>query len=59
MTEPSGMAGLALLLQLKDKIKNKNSKIIIVNTGTTKFNKCIDDLNNRKIQCTWRDLVFK
>ncbi len=33
--EPSGMAGLALLLQLKESIPNK-SKILIVNTGKTK-----------------------
>lgn len=33
--EPSGMAGLALLLQMKDQIPG-NSKILIVNTGKTK-----------------------
>lgn len=33
--EPSGMAGLALLLQMKDSIP-KSSKILIVNTGRTK-----------------------
>lgn len=33
--EPSGMAGLALLLQMKDTIP-KNAKILIVNTGKTK-----------------------
>jgi len=35
-TEPSGIAGLALLLQMKNKI-SKNAKILIVNTGKTKF----------------------
>ncbi|PIZ94898.1 MAG: hypothetical protein COX80_05290 [Candidatus Magasanikbacteria bacterium CG_4_10_14_0_2_um_filter_33_14] len=35
--EPSGISGLALLLQLKDKI-DKNKKILIVNTGKTKYN---------------------
>lgn len=34
--EPSGIAGLGMLLQLKDKIP-KNKKILIVNTGKTKF----------------------
>ncbi|MEI7709440.1 MAG: pyridoxal-phosphate dependent enzyme [bacterium] len=34
--EPSGIAGLGLLLQIKDKIP-KDSKILIVNTGKTKF----------------------
>lgn len=34
--EPSGIAGLALLLQLKDKIP-KNKKILVVNTGKTKY----------------------
>jgi len=34
--EPSGIAGLALLLQMKDKI-TKNKKILIVNTGKTKY----------------------
>ncbi|MBI2148270.1 hypothetical protein HYU23_01180 [Candidatus Woesearchaeota archaeon] len=34
--EPSGIAGLALLLQIKNKIP-KNSKILIVNTGKTKI----------------------
>ena len=38
--EPSGMAGLALLLQMKEKI-NPASKILIVNTGKTK---AINDL---------------
>ncbi|TAL69731.1 MAG: PLP-dependent lyase/thiolase [Bacteroidetes bacterium] len=33
--EPSGMAGLALLLQMKDSIP-KSSKILLVNTGKTK-----------------------
>jgi len=33
--EPSGMAGLALLLQMKENIP-KNAKILIVNTGKTK-----------------------
>lgn len=33
--EPSGMAGLALLLQMKDSV-DKDSKILIVNTGKTK-----------------------
>ena len=33
--EPSGMAGLALLMQMKDKIPN-DSNILIVNTGKTK-----------------------
>ena len=34
--EPSGIAGLGLLLQMKDKIP-KDKKILIVNTGKTKF----------------------
>lgn len=34
--EPSGIAGLALLLQMKDSIP-PDSKIVIVNTGKTKF----------------------
>jgi len=34
--EPSGIAGLALLLQMREKIP-KNKKILIVNTGKTKF----------------------
>lgn len=34
--EPSGIAGLGLLLQVKDKIK-KDSKILIVSTGKTKW----------------------
>ncbi len=34
--EPSGIAGLGLLLQMRNKIP-KNKKIIIVNTGKTKF----------------------
>ena len=34
--EPSGIAGLALLLQMKNKIP-KNKKILIVNTGKTKY----------------------
>jgi len=34
--EPSGLAGLAMLLQLKNKIP-KNKKILIVNTGKTKY----------------------
>ena len=36
--EPSGIAGLALLLQLKPKLP-KNKKILIVNTGKTKYQK--------------------
>ncbi len=39
--EPSGIAGLALLLQMKEEIP-KNSKILIVNTGKTKI---LRDLN--------------
>jgi len=38
--EPSGIAGLALLLQLKNKI-SKYKKILIVNTGKTKYPKKI------------------
>ena len=34
--EPSGIAGLGLLLQIKDKIP-KEKKILIVNTGKTKW----------------------
>ncbi len=34
--EPSGIAGLGLLLQIKDKIP-KDTKILIVNTGRTKW----------------------
>ena len=34
--EPSGIAGLALLLQLKNKLP-KDKKILIVNTGKTKY----------------------
>lgn len=34
--EPSGIAGLALMLQLKDKLP-KNKKMLIVNTGKTKY----------------------
>lgn len=34
--EPSGIAGLALMLQMKDKLP-KNEKILIVNTGKTKI----------------------
>jgi hypothetical protein len=34
--EPSGITGLAMLLQLKEKIP-KDSKIVIVNTGKTKY----------------------
>jgi len=34
--EPSGIAGLALLLQMKNKIP-KDKKILIVNTGKTKY----------------------
>ena len=34
--EPSGIAGLALLLQIKNKIP-RNKKILIVNTGKTKY----------------------
>jgi LPS O-antigen subunit length determinant protein (WzzB/FepE family) len=33
--EPSGIAGLALLMQMKDSVP-KDSKILIVNTGKTK-----------------------
>ncbi|KKQ80718.1 MAG: hypothetical protein UT02_C0003G0017 [Parcubacteria group bacterium GW2011_GWC2_38_7] len=34
--EPSGIAGLALMLQMKDKLP-KSKKMLIVNTGKTKF----------------------
>jgi len=34
--EPSGISGLALLLQLKDKLP-KNKKMLIINTGKTKY----------------------
>ncbi|HLC79690.1 MAG TPA: PLP-dependent lyase/thiolase [archaeon] len=34
--EPSGIAGLALMLQMKNKLP-KNKKMLIVNTGKTKF----------------------
>ena len=34
--EPSGIAGLALLLQMKNKIPI-NKKILVINTGKTKF----------------------
>ncbi len=34
--EPSGIAGLALLLQMKDKIP-RDKKILVVNTGKTKY----------------------
>jgi len=34
--EPSGIAGLALMLQMKDKLP-KNKKMLIVNTGNTKY----------------------
>lgn len=34
--EPSGIAGLALMLQLKDKLP-KDKKMLIVNTGKTKY----------------------
>ncbi len=34
--EPSGIAGLALFLQIKNKIP-KNKKILIINTGKTKY----------------------
>jgi len=34
--EPSGISGLALFLQMKDKIP-KNKKILIVNTGKTRY----------------------
>lgn len=34
--EPSGIAGLALFLQLKEQVP-KNAKILIVNTGKTKM----------------------
>lgn len=36
--EPSGIAGLAMLLQMKDSVP-KDAKILIVNTGKTKFGK--------------------
>ncbi len=36
--EPSGIAGLALLLQMKNKIP-KDKKILIINTGKTKWQK--------------------
>ncbi|MGK0209458.1 MAG: hypothetical protein ACI83O_000735 [Patescibacteria group bacterium] len=35
--EPSGIAGLGLFLQMKDKI-SKKSKVLIVNTGNSKIN---------------------
>ena len=35
--EPSGISGLALLLQLKDKLP-KNKKMLVINTGKTKYN---------------------
>lgn len=35
--EPSGIAGLALMLQMKNKLP-KDKKMLIVNTGKTKFN---------------------
>lgn len=35
--EPSGIAGLALMLQLKNRLP-RNKKMLIVNTGKTKFN---------------------
>lgn len=34
--EPSGMAGLALMLQLRDKLP-KDKKMLIINTGKTKY----------------------
>ena len=34
--EPSGIAGLAMLLQMKDEVP-KNAKIIVVNTGKVKY----------------------
>lgn len=34
--EPSGISGLALMLQIKNKL-SKNKKILIVNTGKTKY----------------------
>lgn len=34
--EPSGLAGLAMLLQMKDKIR-KDKKILVVNTSKTKY----------------------
>lgn len=34
--EPSGIAGLGMLLQIRDKI-SKDAKILIVNTGNTKY----------------------
>lgn len=36
MAEPSGIAGLALLLQLQKKLP-RNKKYLIVNTGHTKL----------------------
>lgn len=56
MTEPSGIAGLALLLQIEKQIKNKDSKIIIINTGTTKYSDCLAFLAENKLKCSWRDL---
>ena len=38
--EPSGIAGLALLLQMKNKIP-RNKKILIINTGKTKISKSL------------------
>ena len=35
--EPSGIAGLAMMLQMKNKLP-RNKKMLIVNTGKTKFN---------------------
>jgi len=34
--EPSGIAGLALMLQMKDRLP-KNKKILVVNTGKTRI----------------------
>jgi threonine synthase len=42
--EPSGIAGLALLLQLKKTIP-KDSKILIVNTGKTNYNPMVPMLS--------------
>ena len=39
--EPSGIAGLALMLQLKDKLP-KNRKMLVVNTGKTKYDEILN-----------------
>lgn len=36
IAEPSGLAGLAMLLQMKNKI-SKNAKLLVVNTGKSKY----------------------